>query len=81
MIFGTYLIFCVSFPHVCTMNVRYGVLLIVIGALSLGYLTGQLMKSRKKAAKAFGIVLSSLIAVYALCGFMVYHICADTLAC
>ena len=81
VIFGMYLIFCVSFPHVCTMNVRYGVLLIVIGALSLGYLTGKLMKSRKKAAKAFGIVLSSLIAVYALCGFMVYHICADALAC
>ena len=74
-----YIGFCFDFPHVCTMNVRYGVPLIVIGALSVGYLVHDLFKSTKRTAKIFGVVLSCLIGVYALSGFMVYHIVAESL--
>ncbi len=79
VIFGMYIGFCFDFPHVCTMNVRYGVPLIVIGALSVGYLVHDLFKSTKRTAKIFGVVLSCLIGVYALSGFMVYHIVAESL--
>lgn len=68
-----YYVFCITFPHVCTQNVRYGVPLIVIGALSLGYLIRGLLNSGSKAKKITAAVLSSVIGIYALSGYMVYN--------
>ena len=68
-----YYVFCITFPHVCTQNVRYGVPLIVIGALSLGYLIRDFLNSGSKAKKITAIVLSSVIGIYALSGYMVYN--------
>ena len=78
-ILGMYYYFCFDFPQVCTMNVRYGVPVIVVGALSLGFLISSLFGSKKRLPRVSGVILCCLIAAYALCGFMVYSICADSL--
>lgn len=76
--FLMYYAFCFDFPHVCTMNVRYGIPLIVIGALSFGFLVRELFKSKKFALKITGGVLCALIAAYAFTGYMVYNIVANS---
>ena len=73
---GMYYSFCFDFPHVCTMNVRYGVPLLVIGAFSYGFLLQHCCTTAKRSAKIGVITLSSFIALYALSGFFVYNICA-----
>ena len=73
---GMYYSFCFDFPHVCTMNVRYGVPLLVIGAFSYGFLLQHCCITAKRSAKIGVITLSSFIALYALSGFFVYNICA-----
>ena len=75
-ILGMYYYFCIDFPHVCTMNVRYGVPLIVIGALSAGYLTMELFKIKKKWASACAAAICSVTGIYALSGYMVYNLVA-----
>ena len=77
-ILGMYYYFCMDFPHVCTMNVRYGVPLIVIGALSLGYLNMELFKKKKKWAAVCAGAMCSVIGIYALSGYAVFNICALT---
>lgn len=78
--FGMYYSFCFDFPHVCTMNVRYAVPLIVIGALSCGYLLQHWLSRPKRSAKIAASVGFVLIAVYAISGFFVYQTCALSLA-
>lgn len=79
VILGMYYYFCIDYPHVCTMNVRYGVPLIVIGALSAGYLVGELINSKKKAALTAGGVICAVTGIYAVSGFVVFNICAESL--
>lgn len=74
-----YYYFCLDFPHVCTMNVRYGVPMIIIGALSLGWLIGELVKKKKTAAYICSGILCGVIGVYSMGGYMVYNICAEAL--
>ena len=74
-----YYVFCFSFPHVCTMNIRYGVPLIVIGALSVGFLLGELLRCKKLPVRLCGGALGVLIAAYAFGGYMVYQIVAVTM--
>ncbi len=74
-----YYYFCFDFPHVCTMNVRYGVPMIVIGAMSVGWLAGELLKRKNKAKWTAGIILCSVIGIYAVSGYMVYITCAESL--
>ncbi len=79
IIFGMYISFCLGFPHVCTMNVRYGVPLIVIGAMSVGFLVRELISGKRIALKITGGVLCTLVAVYAFTGYMVYNIVANSI--
>ncbi len=72
--FGCYLYFCVDFPHVCTMNVRYGVPLIVIGALSLGFLAWQMLSGKQLWKKIVGWGTCGVVTAYAIAGVFVYHI-------
>lgn len=72
---GLYYVFCFDFPHVCTMNVRYAVPLIVIGAFSYGFLLQHLLSVKKIAARIFSSLLSSFIILYALGGYFVLRIC------
>ena len=74
-----YYSFCFDFPHVCTMNVRYAVPLIVIGALSCGVLLQYLLSCQRRSAKAGAVLTYALIAVYAVSGYLVYHTCAFSL--
>ncbi len=73
---GCYYLFCFEFPHVCTQNIRYGLPLIVIGALSLGFLLQNTIKSKKPFPKYLSIALIALISVYSLSGIFVYNIVA-----
>lgn len=73
LVLGLYYLFCFSFPHVCTQNVRYGVPLIVLGALALGYLGYDLLHSKRRGARIGGRVLSTAVGVYAFSGFLVYQ--------
>lgn len=68
-----YYYFCIEFPHVCTQNVRYGIPLIVIGALSLGFLIYELFKSASKVKKAAGGILCAVLGIYVLAGYLVYN--------
>lgn len=77
--FVMYYIFCIKFPHVCTMNVRYGIPLIVVGALSLGYVTGELFRSKKLLPKLLGGGVCLTVAGYAVSGYLVYSIVAESL--
>lgn len=45
-VFYSYLQFCLVYPHACTQNARYGVPLIVVGALFFGRLIGALRRRR-----------------------------------
>ena len=80
VVFGSYYIFCIGFPHVCTMNVRYGVPLIVIGALSIGFLICQTTKSDKKWKKIIGNLSIGAVVVYFISGLLVFHsVCTVTI--
>lgn len=73
-----YYYFCITYPHVCTQNVRYGVPLIVIGALSVGYLVQTLMSRRGIARRVFACGIGVVIGVYAVSGYIVYNTVAST---
>ena len=60
------------------MNVRYGIPLIVIGAMSFGYLVRELFRSKKIPLKILGGILCTLVACYAFSGYMVYNIVANS---
>ena len=63
--FFSYYSFCFGFPHVCTMNIRYCVPLIVLGAMGMGMLINSLKTDTtiKKVAKYSCIGLSILFCV------------------
>lgn len=79
VIFAMYVSFCLGFPHVCTMNVRYGIPLIIIGAMSVGFLVRELITCKKIALKIAGGILCTIVAVYAFTGYMVYNIVANSI--
>lgn len=75
VIFACYYAFCISFPHICTMNIRYAVPLIVIGAFFVGriiMLSGNAKGRFAKAAKALSFVCTAEVAVYGLASYMFY---------
>ena len=73
---GMYYYFCMDYPHVCTMNIRYAVPLIVIGALSIGYLASELLKMKKKWSGICLGAICAVIGIYAVSGYAVFSICA-----
>lgn len=76
VIFIAYYAFCIAFPHVCTMNIRYAVPLIVIGALFIGRAV-QLMWSSEGRLSIPGRIICGLIAavvsVYSLSSVLFYE--------
>ena len=69
-----YYIFCFSFPHVCTENIRYAVPLIVMGAFFFG--KGIYLLGRKNDIPAMTgrILLYIVTAVYSVSSFVFYYI-------
>ncbi len=74
VLMGCYYLFCIEFPHVCTENIRYAVPVMIVGALSLGYLVYDMLSSGNKAHKAIGGAICSAVGVYALSGIVVFEI-------
>lgn len=72
----SYLSFCVSFPHTCTMNIRYASPLIVIGAFFLGKWFSEFAPLKSRGAA----LLSASIAVVTG-GFCLFSVITYTLWC
>lgn len=72
-VFGSYIRFCFSFPHTCTMNVRYAMPLIVTGIISLGV---YMQRKQGKFQTAISLVAVILIPVFSLFSSMVYILLA-----
>lgn len=66
-----YVKFCLSYPHVCTMNVRYVMVAVYIGTLVLGIAVSGIHKKMADrayaAGKIFGTVAMVFTVVYMLC--------------
>lgn len=61
----SYYSFCFKFPHVCTMNIRYCVPLIVLGAMGMGMLVNKFRTDSKtqKAMKYACVILSAAFCI------------------
>lgn len=75
VMFVSYYVFCYRFKHVCTENIRYAVLLIVIGAYFVGLALQHLQSDKKKTYKK---VLSKCIfvitGIFCVSSVLVYDI-------
>lgn len=65
-VFGSYVMFCFSYPHICTMDFRYIVPTFLFGALA----TGLALQHADKKWWTRGTAV--VVAVYCLCSALVY---------
>lgn len=73
----SYYSFCIAFPHVCTMNIRYATMLIFIGLLFLGLWLGHMKEQRSRSAAVLTRVIGFCTAGFMACSFIVYScVCA-----
>lgn len=64
----SYIVFCFEYPHVWTMNFRYVVPTLIVGALSLGLLVERLPKGFVWAVRILTVAVSGISALlYLLC--------------
>ena len=68
-VFGSYIRFCFSFPHTCTMNVRYAMPLIVTGIISLGV---YMQRKQGEFQAAISLSAAVLIPVFSLFSGIIY---------
>jgi len=69
VIVGSYVKFCFQFPHTCTMDYRYIVPTLIIGAVAIGLLVNELDKKQSIIYKkiSFGIyVLTLFFAIFSV---------------
>ena len=74
VLMGCYYWFCIEFPHVCTENIRYAVPVMIVGALSVGYLVYDLLSSGKKRNEVIGGAICSVVGMYVISGIVVFEI-------
>ena len=78
VMFVSYYVFCYQFKHVCTENIRYAVLLIVIGAYFVGLASQHLNTQQSDKKKPYKKILGNgvLIAtiIYCASSVLVYNI-------
>lgn len=67
----SYLQFCISYPHTCTMNIRYAVMLIPIGTAALGVFSEPLGKKRTVGKLVYGLLMAAG-AVFALSSTLLF---------
>ncbi len=75
VIFGMYIQFCLSYPHVCTQNMRYAVPLIPLGALFLGAAVAALSDRKGKLGKPARFVtggIYGLTGAFAACSSVMF---------
>lgn len=70
----SYYIFCIKFAQVCTMNIRYAVPLIIVGAYFIGMAVRHLVKEEKLWKKITGWLLFGVTCVYSLFSYACYTI-------
>lgn len=68
----SYLSFAYTFPHTCTMNMRYASPLLVIGSYFFARLAGDFLNHEKRAVKAIGYTMASIIAVFCVSSAVIY---------
>ncbi len=68
-IFGSYIRFAFSFPHTCSMDARYAVVLFVIGAVFLGV---YLQRRQGKVQTAVSRILTALVPAFSLLSGIIY---------
>ena len=72
-----YYIFCLTFPHVCTQNIRYAVPLIVLGAYFAGRAVQLMIGCKKEKCRIVcmtgGILLTAVIVMYSINSVVVYE--------
>lgn len=76
VIFVSYYIFCIDFAHVCTMNIRYAVPLIVLGALFIGRAVQLLWKCegrRSIPARVICGFIAAAVSLYGLSSVLFYE--------
>lgn len=74
VIFISYYIFCINFPHVCTMNIRYAVPLIVVGAYFVGIAVNKLLSKDILWKKISGYTICVICGIYSLFSYACYTI-------
>lgn len=77
VLFISYYIFCIKFPHVCSENIRYSVLLIVIGAFFFGKAINIIKNSKFKLEYITSIgeiLLEDIAAVYSFASIIFYYL-------
>lgn len=77
--FGNYINFCIQYPFVCTMNVRYVTVLIMLGIYFTGEMLKLLDKSESKAAEFLRIFMVISIGVSCTSAAYVYTALASAI--
>jgi len=68
----SYLSFCYTFPHTCTMNMRYASPLLVIGSYFFARLAGEFTDKGKKVFKVIGYCMACITAVFCISSAIIY---------
>ena len=77
VVFVSYYVFCIEFPHVCTENIRYAVPLIVIGAFFFGKALKLFADSANKKqyiANVGEICLIEFVSMYSCVSLIFYYL-------
>ena len=77
VMFVSYYEFCIQFPHVCTENIRYAVLLIVIGGFFFGKAVNLFVNSKMKRqyiANVGEICLIEFVSMYSCASVIFYYL-------
>ncbi len=69
---GSYVLFCFEYPHFCSMDFRYIVPTLLIGAVFYGVLLRRLGESSRRAAVITRSVLIVCACVFAVCSAAIY---------
>ena len=74
VIMYAYVNFCFSYPHVCTMNIRYVMTAVYIGILVLGSVVSgletRIMAKNRSAIKIFSGLVGGIVALYVICSVL-----------
>ena len=68
----SYVLFCFEYPHFCSMDYRYIVPTMLVGAVFFGKLLERLERSEARAARNVSAVLTTCAATFAVCSTCLY---------
>ena len=65
----SYVVFCFRYPNLCTEEIRYASMLIIIGAFCIGLTLKRLLGKKKKSSRRIGYCMAGLSALYCVISF------------